>query len=215
MPKARQRYLLGKLTSMKRLKVFLDVAESARINLKPIQAELFSYMLERVVIRPSKISEKHDASGNDWQLTISPEILPFLIQRLEGSRNNLIRNEKLDIQQCSQLEVDEYLKYVFTSKPNSKKSYDSVIRNNSDLTVANSLKIDLKIMFESHRNYDTIIIPSNCTNEMVIPLSINKNEINTLHKISSCHKVHKVILWNGFKNVVLTIIAIYFINTLS
>ena len=81
--------------------------------------------------------------------------------------------------------------------------------------MANSLKIDLKIMYESHRNYDTIIIPSNCTNEMVIPLSINKNEINTLHKISSCHKVHKVILWNGFKNVVLTIIAIYLINTLS
>ena len=56
----------------------------------------------------------------------------------------------------------------------------------------------MKIMLESSRNFDTIIIPSNCTNDMVIPLSIHKNEINTFYKISSSHKVHKTILWNGF-----------------
>lgn len=60
----------------------------------------------------------------------------------------------------------------------------------------------MKIMLESSRNFDTIIIPSNCTNDMVIPLSIHKNEINTFYKISSSHKVHKTILWNGIFNQV-------------
>ena len=72
-----------------------------------------------------------------------------------------------------------------------------VIKTNPKLILANNIKVDMKIMLESSRNFDTIIIPSNCTNDMVIPLSIHKNEINTFYKISSSHKVHKTILWNG------------------
>ena len=73
-----------------------------------------------------------------------------------------------------------------------------VVKANPKLILANNIKVDMKIMLESSRNFDTIIIPSNCTNDMVIPLSIHKNEINTFYKISSSHKVHKTILWNGF-----------------
>ena len=166
MPKARQRYLLGKLTSMKRLKVFLDVAESSRINLKPIQTELFTHMIQGIGIT----SINRNGSVGDWQVKLNPEIVSFFVQRLENSRAHLNQNEILIFNQITKTNIDEYMKYIFTSKPNLKASYDIgtalktktpfyqlvftnnkapniVTRSNPQMTVANSLKIDLKIMF--------------------------------------------------------------------
>ena len=51
MPKARQRYLLAKFTSMKKLKVFLDVAENARQQVRPLQHQLLTHIESHITIR--------------------------------------------------------------------------------------------------------------------------------------------------------------------
>ena len=215
MPKARQRYLLAKLTSMKRLKVFLDVSESSRLILKPLQNELYQEILPNITFEDKRILLDHS-------------ILSFFIQRLENCRLSLVREPIIYVEGADQEMLENYIKYSITGKPALKTAYDQgivpksaleiirrthptldtfwerikVIKTNPKLILANNIKVDMKIMLESSRNFDTIIIPSNCTNDMVIPLSIHKNEINTFYKISSSHKVHKTILWNGiFKQV--------------
>ena len=212
MPKARQRYLLAKLTSMKRLKVFLDVSESSRLILKPLQTELYQEILPNITFEDKRILLDHS-------------ILSFFIQRLENCRLSLVREPIIYVEGADQELLENYIKYSITGKPALKTAYDQgivptnkqfsigfsrftamnfvwelikVIKTNPKLILANNIKVDMKIMLESSRNFDTIIIPSNCTNDMVIPLSIHKNEINTFYKISSSHKVHKTILWNGF-----------------
>ena len=240
MPKARQRYLLAKLTSMKRLKVFLDVSESSRLILKPLQNELYQEILPNITFEDKRILLDHS-------------ILSFFIQRLENCRLSLVREPIIYVEGADQELLENYIKYSITGKPALKTAYDQgivlklntkvcssyryiktrcvfsvtvvsilpnelcgpndhrithptldtirelikVIKTNPKLILANNIKVDMKIMLESSRNFDTIIIPSNCTNDMVIPLSIHKNEINTFYKISSSHKVHKTILWNG------------------
>ena len=215
MPKARQRYLLAKLTSMKRLKVFLDVSESSRLILKPLQNELYQEILPNITFEDKRILLDHS-------------ILSFFIQRLENCRLSLVREPIIYVEGADQEMLENYIKYSITGKPALKTAYDQgivpkstletirrthptldtfrerikVIKTNPKLILANNIKVDMKIMLESSRNFDTIIIPSNCTNDMVIPLSIHKNEINTFYKISSSHKVHKTILWNGIFNKV-------------
>ena len=215
MPKARQRYLLAKLTSMKRLKVFLDVSESSRLILKPLQNELYQEILPNITFEDKRILLDHS-------------ILSFFIQRLENCRLSLVREPIIYVEGADQEMLENYIKYSITGKPALKTAYDQgivpkltletikrmhptldtfweqikVIKTNPKLILANNIKVDMKIMLESSRNFDTIIIPSNCTNDMVIPLSIHKNEINTFYKISSSHKVHKTILWNGIFNQV-------------
>lgn len=49
-------------------------------------------------------------------------------------------------------------------------------------------------MFDTGRYYDTIVIPSDGTSDMVIPLSIPRNEIGTIHPVATNHKVHRLIL---------------------
>ena len=128
-----------------------------------------------------------------------PEIAPFITQRLEASRSGPKREKCLVFEGNHDHDtISNYFKYLVVSNNKFKNAYEAILRDNPSLAVANQLKTDLRIMFDTGRYYDTIIIPSDGTNDMVIPLSIHRNEINTFHKISTNHKVHQAILRTVF-----------------
>ena len=111
MPKARQRYLLAKLTSMKRLKVFLDVSESSRLILKPLQNELYQEILPNITFEDKRILLDHS-------------ILSFFIQRLENCRLSLVREPIIYVEGADQELLENYIKYSITGKPALKTAYD-------------------------------------------------------------------------------------------
>ena len=76
MPKARQRYLLAKFTSMKKLKLFLDVAETARQQVRPLQHQLYAHIDEHCRVSHGVIE-------------FDTEIAPFFQQRLEARDHSL------------------------------------------------------------------------------------------------------------------------------
>ena len=51
-----------------------------------------------------------------------------------------------------------------------------------------------KVLFETGKSYDAIVIPSDSVGTMVIPLSIHPEEIETLSTISYRKNVHRLIL---------------------
>lgn len=114
MPKARQRYLLAKLTSMKRLKVFLDVSESSRLILKPLQNELYQEILPNITFEDKRILLDHS-------------ILSFFIQRLENCRLSLVREPIIYVEGADQELLENYIKYSITGKPALKTAYDQGI----------------------------------------------------------------------------------------
>ena len=120
MPKARQRYLLAKLTSMKRLKVFLDVSESSRLILKPLQNELYQEILPNITFEDKRILLDHS-------------ILSFFIQRLENCRLSLVREPIIYVEGADQELLENYIKYSITGKPALKTAYDQGIVLKSSL----------------------------------------------------------------------------------
>ena len=114
MPKARQRYLLAKLTSMKRLKVFLDVSESSRLILKPLQNELYQEILPNITFKDKRILLDHS-------------VLSFFIQRLENCRLSLVREPIIYVEGADQELLENYIKYSITGKPALKTAYDQGI----------------------------------------------------------------------------------------
>ena len=75
MPKARQRYLLAKFTSMKNLKVFLDVAENARQQVRPLQHQLLTHIESHITIRDGVLVK----GLKSCKLIISSKLNHFLI----------------------------------------------------------------------------------------------------------------------------------------
>ena len=112
MPKARQRYLLAKLTSMKRLKVFLDISESSRLNLKPIQNELYQEILPNINF------------PNGHTIVLGHSVLCFFIQRLENCRLSLVREPVIHVENADKELLENYIKYSITGKQNLKSSYE-------------------------------------------------------------------------------------------
>merc|ERR1712176_711458 len=108
MPKARQRYLLAKFTSMKKLKLFLDVAETARQQVRPLQHQLYAHIDEHCRVSHGVIE-------------FDTEIAPFFQQRLEARDHSLAMlaftsEYKLHVMGNHDVEtIQQYIKYIVFS----------------------------------------------------------------------------------------------------
>lgn len=190
LPRHRQLHFVAKFSYMDRLRSFCHLADNARAT--------------RVSLADDIFKQAFDDMGS---LKESVDVHFCFYQRLPELRRELSRRKVAGGLSDSNVfpfppsaSVDlraEYFRLVLTGKCRNKSCMQEVellMRKVPALHIPNSFNTDMKILFDTGKIYDAIIIPSDAVGTMVIPLSIHPDEIETLSSISFRKNVHRLLL---------------------
>ncbi|CBY43257.1 unnamed protein product, partial [Oikopleura dioica] len=176
---------------MERLRSFCMLADNARASSTTLSEDILKTIIQE-----------------NGEIKLSRHILFILHQRLPSLRHRITELKKENSynllncllkfpESCEKDLEQEYLRLLLTGKCKSKQwkaEVENLMRKASNLYIPNSFKTDMKILFDTGKTYDAIVIPSDSVGTMVIPLSIHPEEIETLSTISYRKNVHRLIL---------------------